>query len=107
MGHDLIRFMQAKLMAKKSEIRLGVIFREHTRENEQKMRDRIRKVINKQMQLSNMLSKTTVKIDPSPLFLSDDEDEQGRISKETSASFSAQNTLGDIRKNNTDEEEGK
>lgn len=75
MGHDLIRFMKAKLMAKKSEIRLGVIFREHTRENEQKLRDKIRKVINKQMQLNNMLSTKNVKMDPSPLFLSDDEDE--------------------------------
>lgn len=34
MGHDLIRFVQAKLMVKKSEIRLGVLFREHTRNDE-------------------------------------------------------------------------
>jgi DNA-directed RNA polymerase beta' subunit len=101
MGHDLIRFMQAKLMAKKSEIRLGVIFREHTSENEQKLRNRIRKVINTQMKLSTMLTKQAVKMDPSPLFLSEDEDdqEQESISRETSESFSSvANNLGDIRK---------
>lgn len=59
------------------------------------------------MQLSNMLTKQSVRMDPSPLFLSEDEDEleQERLTKETSESFgSVQNTLGDIRKNKGDEE---
>lgn len=60
------------------------------------------------MQLTTMSNKKNVNIDPSPLFLSDDEDEQERVTKETSTSFaSAQNTLGAIRHNKADEEEGK
>lgn len=60
------------------------------------------------MQLTTMSNKKNVNIDPSPLFLSYDEDEQERVTKETSTSFaSAQNTLGAIRHNKADEEEGK
>jgi len=87
------------LIKKNSEVKLGVIFRPHTLEKENRMRDRIRKVINTQMQVQAALGKSAP-LDPSQVFVSDDEDddEEDRVNRETSASFtSAQGNLGDIR----------
>lgn len=60
------------------------------------------------MQLNTVLTKYHPQMDPSPLFLSDDEDDQERITRETSASFgSSRNNLGNIRKKKSEKEEAK
>jgi hypothetical protein len=45
MYKKLIKFVQSKLIVKKSEIRLGLVIKPHSSEKTTKMRDRIRKVI--------------------------------------------------------------
>jgi len=45
MYKDVVKFIQSKLIVKKSEIRLGLVFRPHSLSKNQRMRDRIRRMI--------------------------------------------------------------
>ena len=45
--HSLIRFVKTKLMARKSEIRLGIVFKPYSDEKKRKMLDRIRRITQK------------------------------------------------------------
>jgi len=45
MYKNVVKFVQSKLLVKRSEIRLGLVFGPHTDSKQQRLRDRIRKVI--------------------------------------------------------------
>ena len=48
MFDSLIRFVKTKLMARKSEIRLGIVFKPYSDEKKKKMMDRLRRITQKQ-----------------------------------------------------------
>ena len=88
---------RSKLLVKKSEIRIGLVFRPYSMQKNQRMRDRVRKVIQTQKQLSKhgLPAKSTELI-----FVSDEEDEDyedSRLNKRQTrpnvASFQSQASI--------------
>lgn len=76
MYESVVSFVQTKLLVKKSEIRLGLVFRPHNLQKNQRMRDRIRKVIQQQRSMREALLDIDLGSQTEHLFVSDDEDDE-------------------------------
>ena len=66
---QLVRFVKTKLMARKSEIRLGLVFRPFNEEKRRKMLDRIRRITQQQKQSNDRFDQGSTNL----IFGSDDE----------------------------------
>jgi len=70
----LIRFAKIKLMRRKSEIRLGLVFKPFNQEKRRRLLDRVRKIIMAQKQDVPGLGRGYDQNPSSLIFASDDED---------------------------------
>jgi len=71
----LIRFIQSKLLVKKSEIRFGLVFRPFNLDKKRKLQDRVRRMIQNYRSNNDQFGVDFTNSSTSLLFVSDDEDE--------------------------------
>jgi len=111
MFDSLIRFVKTKLMARKSEIRLGIVFKPYSDEKKKKMMDRLRRITQKQKQSSDRMNGNIFDQASSNLiFGSEDEDNSAEDEysyakvKNVGASRGGKVNLGDIRRGQSENE---
>ena len=105
---ELIRFVKSKLMGRKSEIRLGLVFRSFNEEKKRKLHDRIRRITQQQRQAEDRMSGRVYEQGSSNLiFGSEEEDNADENDEQAYAKVHAKGraaNLGDIRRGQNEAE---
>ena len=104
----MIKFVKTKLMGRKSEIRLGLVFKPFNDEKRRKLLDRIRRITQQQKQADLRLSGRVFEQGSTNLIFGSEEEDNGEEDEQYSyakvkvgkASSSAKSALGDIRRGN-------
>lgn len=105
MFHSLIRFVKTKLMGRKSEIRLGIVFRPYSDEKKRKMLDRIRRITQKQKQSADRMSGNIMDQGSTNLIFGSEEEDNNEEDEYSyakvvlkKAGANGKQNLGDIRR---------
>ena len=103
--HSLIRFVKTKLMARKSEIRLGIVFKPYSDEKKRKMLDRIRRITQKQKQSSDRMNGNILDQGSSNLIFGSEEEDNNQEDEYSYAKAGARKAnLGNIRRGGAETE---